>query len=227
MAVITSPLIYLAVYLTNWALLLSLALTLLVLKCSIDPHSKAKKGWLAATHIFFELATVINVVVVPVYWGTIHSTSIKNYEHNTMMWVHQYLVHLFPSLAVLVIFLTTDLKIKAGHAKVFPVIALLFGVVNCYHVRKTGQPTYWFLTWEDYTSPLVIFTLLCITTAWFVGMARLTEVLKTFKEEKKATSLIEQAQGQPYKKKRGCTRRFRRKAKKNKKPEVTSLVEFV
>ena len=58
-------------------------------------------------------------------------------------------------------------------------------------------------------------------------MAKLTEALKTMKEEEKATQLIEQAAGTPYKKKRGCTRRFRRKAKMVKKPEVTSLVEFV
>ena len=94
------------------------------------------------------------------------------------MWLHQYLVHIFPGVSVLVIFQTTDLKIKAGHAKIFPFIAIVFSVVNCYHVKKTGEPTYWFLTWEDHTSPLVILTLLSICNAWFVGLAKLTETLK-------------------------------------------------
>ena len=80
MGLINSPLVNLAVYLTNWAMLLSLMLTLLVLKCSVDPHIKEKKGWLAATHIIFELASVINAIVVPVYWLTIYSKDIKQYE---------------------------------------------------------------------------------------------------------------------------------------------------
>ena len=87
-------------------------------------------------------------------------------------------MHIFPGISVLVIFQTTDLKIKAGHAKSFPVIAMVFSAVNCYFVKKTGVPTYWFLTWEDYTSPLIILTLLSIFTAWFVGLAKLTETLK-------------------------------------------------
>lgn len=80
MALINSPIINLAVYLTNWAMLISLTMTLLVLKCSLDPHIKEKKGWLAMTHILFELSAVINVVVVSVYWLTIHSKVIHNYD---------------------------------------------------------------------------------------------------------------------------------------------------
>ena len=80
MALINSPVINLAVYLTNWAMLLSISLTLMVLKCSLDPHIKKKKRWLAATHIIFELATVLNAVVVSVYWPTIHFKVIQDYE---------------------------------------------------------------------------------------------------------------------------------------------------
>ena len=178
MALINSPVINLAVYLTNWAMLLSISLTLMVLKCSFDSRISEKKGWLAATHIVFELATVLNVVVVSVYWPTIHFKVIQDYEDQLLHWLHQHLVHIFPCTAVLVIFLTTDLRIKAGHAKIFPVVAILFGSVNCYHVKKTGVPTYWFLTWEDHTSPIIILCVCSIVTAWFVGLAKLTATLK-------------------------------------------------
>ena len=53
MALILSPAFELLVYLTNWALILSILLTLLVIKGSLDPDIKAKKGQLAATHIIF------------------------------------------------------------------------------------------------------------------------------------------------------------------------------
>lgn len=72
LALINNPLINLAVYFTNWAMLSSLALNLLVLKCSNDPGIKEKKGWLAATHIAFELATSLNAIVCSIYWPTIH-----------------------------------------------------------------------------------------------------------------------------------------------------------
>ena len=43
-ALILYPAIELTVYLTNWALLLSLAVALMVLKGSLDPNIKKKKG---------------------------------------------------------------------------------------------------------------------------------------------------------------------------------------
>ena len=150
MAIAIHPLVNLAVYFTNWAMLLSLGLTALVLKCSLDPRIREKKGVLGLTHIVFELATSINVIVVLIYWPTIHFSTIHLYEDQFSTWFHQHLVHIFPCLSIIVIFLTTDLKIKAGHSKTFPAVGLIFGAVNCYHVKQTGIPTYWFLSWEDY-----------------------------------------------------------------------------
>ena len=121
---------------------------------------------------------MINLVVVVVYWLTIYSKVIGNYEDNTLGWLHQHFVHIFPCTAVVMIFLTTDIKFKAGHAKCFPAIALLFGVVNCYHVKKTGIPTYWFLTWEDHNSPLVILAILVSATSVFLALAQLSNYLK-------------------------------------------------
>ena len=72
LALVNNPLINLAVYFTNWGMLSSLFLTLLVLKCTSDPDIKEKKGWLASTHIMFELATSINAIVCAIYWPTIH-----------------------------------------------------------------------------------------------------------------------------------------------------------
>ena len=81
----------------------------------------------------------------------------------------------------MVIFATTDIKIKASHSKVFPVIGVVFGSLNCYHVRLTGEPTYWFLTWEDYTSALNITIICAVITAFFIGLAVLTDTLKSSK----------------------------------------------
>ena len=121
-----------------------------------------------------------------------------------------HLVHIFPSLSVMVIFATTDIRIKAGHSKVFPVIGLVFGAVNCYHVKLTGEPTYWFLTWEDYTSALNISIIVAVITAWFIGLAMLTETLKSSKSTS-ASPVEQQLQlKSPYKKK-GCPARFKKK----------------
>ena len=214
-ALILYPAIELTVYLTNWALLLSIAVTSMVLKGSLDPNIKEKKGWLAATHIIFQLGTVINSVVVVVYWLTIHSKVIANYENDTLGWLHQHLVHIFPCAAEVIIFLTTDIKFKAGHAKCFPAIALLFGIVNCYHVKKTGEPTYWFLTWEDHNSPLVILGILITFSAFFLGLAQLSNALKGAK--KAIDSALPETVGEPkikIKRKRNCTQRFRKRGRR-------------
>ena len=140
------------------------------------------------------------------YWLTIYSKVIGNYENNTLGWLHQHLVHIFPCAAVLVIFLTTDIKIKASHSKCFPVIALLFGVVNCYHVKKSGVPTYWFLTWEDHNSPLVILGITVIAITFFVSLAKLSNYLKRAK--KVIASLEHEMTRDPtikIKRKRNCT----------------------
>jgi hypothetical protein len=159
---------------------------------------------------------VINAVVVVVYWLTIYSKVIGNYEDNTLGWLHQHLVHIFPCAAVVVIFLTTDIKIKASHSKCFPVIALLFGVVNCYHVKKSGVPTYWFLTWEDHNSPLVIIGITVIAITFFVSLAKLSNYLKRAK--KVIASLEFEMTRDPtikIKRKRNCTQRFRKRGKRN------------
>ena len=209
------PAVELTVYLTNWALILSTVVTLLVLKGSLDPNIQTKKGQLAATHILFQLATVINLVVVFVYWLTIHSKVIENHSDSTIDWLHQHLVHIIPCLAVVIVFLTTDIKIMAGHAKCFPPVAVLFGVVNCYHVKKTGEPTYWFLTWEDHNSPLVILAILLTFTGLFLALAQLSNYLKH--AEKVVAAVAPELSGEPMikiKRKRNCTQRFRKRGRR-------------
>ena len=124
-------------------------------------------------------------------------------------------MHIFPSFSVMLMFATTDIKIKASHSKVFPVIGVVFGSLNCYHVRLTGEPTYWFLTWEDYTSALNIAIIVAVITAFYVGLAVLTDILKSPKETEEASPVDKIYQAHPSpKKKKGCPARFRKKSKK-------------
>ena len=63
-------------FLTNW----TLVLTLLCLALSLFLHS-SDKGWLnamAVHHSVFEIASILNVVTVVVYWTLCHSETMKS-----------------------------------------------------------------------------------------------------------------------------------------------------
>jgi len=130
------------------------------------------------------------------------------------VWLHQHLVHIFPCLAVIVIFAITDIKIKAGHSKVYPLIGVIFGSLNCYHVRQTGEPTYWFLTWEDYTSALNIGIVVAVITAFFCFLAVLTDALKSTKGADSVSPVKKLPLVKSLPKKKACPECFRKKSKK-------------
>ena len=91
----------------------------------------------------------------------------------------------------------------------------MFGVVNCYHVKKTGEATYWFLTWEDHNSPLVILAILVTFTSFFLALAQLSNYLK--RAEKFVASVAPEISKEPMikiKRKRNCTQRFRKRGRR-------------
>ena len=65
------------VFFTLWAVELSLALSGLVLWCSLDPDINEKKGRLALMHILSEVSTAFNIVALVTYWPFIHKYALE------------------------------------------------------------------------------------------------------------------------------------------------------
>ena len=126
----------LLIYFTNWTLeitTLSIAMSIL---CSRDPEIETKRWKLAITHILFEAALFMNIIVIVFYWGLIHAHEIGNFKELGL--IHMYIVHSFPTIAFLINFLNTDIVVYDGHMKGLAFIGLVYSVTNAYNTITTG-----------------------------------------------------------------------------------------
>ena len=106
------PLFPLLIFLTNWAMELTLVLIVIVIWSSFDKNINQKKGWLSAIHILAEISFMANFVTVVVYWPVLHKGALQKYKDHDMKILHTYLIHSCPSIAWLIIFATTDIRMR-------------------------------------------------------------------------------------------------------------------
>ena len=172
------PVRNLGLYLTNWTVELTGITNFVFLLSLLDKRVNEKKGWLAFTHLLFEISAGLNICVVLVYWSIVHEKEIPKWTHNNYMYAHMYLVHTLPALSLLMIFLSNDVVFKSGHWRACPPTALAYAIVNYLETKKRGAPLYWFLTWEDHTSVLISAAMAMGMSAIWVGAATLTQALK-------------------------------------------------
>ena len=76
MCVILFPLWSLATYFTNWTMLATLSCLFFSMLCASTKGIEQRKGRLAALHLLTEVAFLLNLVTVTVYWSVIHAATI-------------------------------------------------------------------------------------------------------------------------------------------------------
>ena len=72
----------------------------------------------------------------------------------------------------------TDLILYEEHRKGVSVIGFFYACVNAYQTMSTGKPLYHFLTWEDYTSPIICMTIIGVMNLLFKAFILLTKHVK-------------------------------------------------
>ena len=87
---------------------------------------------LSVTHIVFEVATIMNFVMVIMYWSMVHHVVIDKFKG--LEYFHMYAIHIFPAISVLVNFYLTDIWLVPGHWQGLAPIAVLYSAVNYYSV---------------------------------------------------------------------------------------------
>ena len=85
-----------------------------------------------------------------------------------------YTVHIFPALAYALNYKCTDLEFRVDHWQFILPISVLYCVINYYETTSRGRPLYWFLTWEDYKSPLICSIISLVIVLVWIGIAKLT-----------------------------------------------------
>ena len=120
----------LVMFFTNWTLMFTIAKLALCFICE-QRGGNAKKAkshkLLALTHIIAELASLMNVITVSIYWPLLHAETYVKAEYTCCpdRQVHAVFVHSVPAIACFVNFLMTDFVMKKSHA----FLCVLFGEI--------------------------------------------------------------------------------------------------
>ena len=172
MSLVLFPARSLITFATNWNMLLTF---ISVLLCSLfvkDSRVNEKRQRLVTLHIIMEFAMILNLITFIIYWGVIHSVSISRFSG--WAYIHMYTVHTFPTLAYFLNFRCTDFQLVAGHWKMFLPLSVVYSTINYFETKSRGSPLYWFLTWEDHNTVLILVALQVIFSLLWVALARLT-----------------------------------------------------
>ena len=121
----------------------------------------------------------MNLVTVIIYWSVLHKSQLKKYKGDTIRTMHQYWIHIFPALGIVVNFYFTDVRMCKEHYQAILVMCVAYSFTNFFAVRVLGgEPLYWFLDWKDIKSPLIIFMITATFTMAYVKMAELSYCYK-------------------------------------------------
>ena len=80
----------------------------------------------------------------------------------------------------------TEFELCADHWKLFLPVGIVYGIVNYFETHRLGRPLYWFLTWEDWTTPVILIALQTIFSLLWVALAKLFDRKKANLANKKA-----------------------------------------
>jgi len=143
------------IFFTNWAVIVT-AIYMIVSIYALKPNASA--SLLATHHILFSFSLVMNIVVTIIYWPFLFRSDINKPETkaSTVRFINCILMHSMPLLASYYNFKTIYAVMKRSHKwSVIPLTSVY--LYTNYRARwARGEPLYWFLTWEDWTSVIVV-----------------------------------------------------------------------
>ena len=135
---------------TNWIQLMTALQLILSIWCHASPNApNFIKG---LHHFLFEMIMPGHLLIMTVYWGTLHSPTMEQYAGNYPIIAHKIFCHLAPGVFSLFNFLISDIVIIHRHSLVLVVFGVIYSCVNYMETKARGTPLYWFLDWKDMTS---------------------------------------------------------------------------
>ena len=87
-----------------------------------------------------------------------------------------HLVHSFPTIGLVIIYLRTErLIIKESHWVLAAPLVPIYGTVNYFATKRRGQPIYWFLSWEDWTTGAIVAGIFTFVIILWITLAKITK----------------------------------------------------
>ena len=173
-------------YFTNWTLLITLSCILIgifLAEFEFLTHEKWPNLH-ASHHILYSLMLFMNPIVVSVYWLLVHEEHLleiaTKYAHDVQLieWKtqHTYLVHIVPPLCALIYMCISSTQIIREQGKYLALFGILYSISNYFQVKANGgKYLYWFMTWQDYRTPLNCLTIDLIFLAFYNMLGLLDE----------------------------------------------------
>ena len=120
--------------------------------------SKPRLSLFAFHHLSFEISQAMNLMVMIIYWGTLHAERIKRPDAvDPLARFAIYSGHLAPFVFSYINFFITDVVISKRHSTITIPIGILYMYANYKETIRTGEPLYWFATWEDIPKTCLVF----------------------------------------------------------------------
>ena len=128
MSLILFPLSSLIAYITNWCVEFTFLCVMVSIAMASVPDINKHKKRLAALHLLLEFTFLLNLIVIIGYWGLVHWSTIDTYSG--WVYLHMYIVHIFPTLAFFLNAKVTHFQLCADHWILVTPLGLLYGFIN-------------------------------------------------------------------------------------------------
>lgn len=93
------------------------------------------------------------------------------------MIIHSCLVHVIPGICCICLLLVNQTVLIKRHSSYLVAFGIFYGCSNYLAVKQRGKPLYWFLTWEDHWSFVIMAAIITVFTSLFYLTAVLDEAL--------------------------------------------------
>ena len=93
------------------------------------------------------------------------------------MAIHSCLVHIIPGICCACLLLINQTVLIKRHSSYLVAFGIFYGFSNYFAVKQRGKPLYWFLTWEDHWSLVIMAAIITVFTSLFYVTAVIDESL--------------------------------------------------
>jgi len=165
-------------YFTNWGLCFTLMSLVATIVAPYDLKFASKPNKMALQHFLVTISVIMEMVVMPIYWGMLHEGVMRNAGGNQEMVFYQWCAHTIPAMASWGNFFITDFLFYRPYVRVILAIEVFYLSFNFYVVKSSGVPVYWFMAWDDLASSAIMIGLfVCVCFVFVYSLAALSECL--------------------------------------------------
>ena len=132
------PLTSIPIFVSNWPVFTVAGHVILTLKLSHQKNSKHHQHQLAAAHFLFTFTVILNLTIMPIYWSLLHELALIKFAGNTCQINQLYFVHIFPTIAMVLLWFATDIRLDSSHGLKLSPIALFYCFINFVATKVRG-----------------------------------------------------------------------------------------